>query len=216
MGSAQRIPIAGRLGLCGLLALALRAAAPRPAPAVAREDAAAISAPQPRTLAEAALRQAWRYRTRAKIAVNREREEVEEWNPRAAIDLGPETWRLQLMAADPNGDMSRAAAWNRQAMAEARTPAEAYRAAELQVLIEHESGRHQAELRQALMLLALPPESPSARGLLARARKCLLARLGRVSSTARMSPSSPPSSPAGSLPIPSPGRIPASNSEVAG
>ena len=97
MGSALRIPIAGRLGLCGLLALALRAAAPRPAPAVAREDAAALSAPQPRTPAEAALRQAWRYRTRAKIAVNGERERLEEWDPRAAMDSDPETWRLQMM-----------------------------------------------------------------------------------------------------------------------
>jgi hypothetical protein len=190
MGSAQRIPIAGRLGLCGMLALVLRAAAPRPAPATVRWAAAPVPAPQPRTPAEVALRQAWRYRTRAKIAVNREREEVEQWDPRAAMDLDPETWRRQLMAADPNGDMRRAAAWNRQAMAEARTPAEAYRAAELQVLIERESGRHEAEFRQALGLLALAPESPTARGLLARARKCLLARMGRVSSAARISPSS--------------------------
>jgi hypothetical protein len=69
MGSAQRIPIAGRLGLYGMLAIVPRAAAPRPAPAAVRWAAAPIPAPPPRTPAEVALRQAWRYRTRAKIAV---------------------------------------------------------------------------------------------------------------------------------------------------
>jgi hypothetical protein len=184
------MPIAGWLGLCGLLALVLRAAAPRPAPAVARGNTAAINAPQPRTSAEAALRQARRYRTRAKVAVNREREMVEEWDPRVAMDFDPETWRLQLMAADPNGDVSRAAAWARRAVAMARTPAEASRAAELQVIIEHESGRHETEFRQALRLLAHAPESPTARGLLARAQKCLVTGMGRTSSAARISPSS--------------------------
>jgi hypothetical protein len=166
----QRMPIAGLLGLCALFALILRAAAPWPAPASSCLAGAPGSAPRPRTPAAVALRQAWRYRTRAKLAVNREREALEQWDPQAAAEQDPEAWRLQLLAANPNGDMGRAGDWARQAAALARTTDEASRAAELQVLLAHEAGDQQAALRQARRWVALAPGSPVARMVLKRAQ----------------------------------------------
>jgi hypothetical protein len=77
------------------------------------------------------------------------------------MDINEEPLRLQRMTAD-RSDMSRARTAGERAAALARTPQEQCRAAELLVLVEHESGRHAAELRHARTLVALQPQQPRA------------------------------------------------------
>jgi hypothetical protein len=76
------------------------------------------------------------------------------------------------MAADRGGDLRRARALARQAAAQSRTPQDAYAAAELLVLIEHESGHRAAELQYACTLVALQPQQPRAWMVLRCAMRC--------------------------------------------
>jgi tetratricopeptide (TPR) repeat protein len=141
----------------------LRATAPDTTPA------RLVPAPPPHTPTEIALRKAWGYQVRAQNAVNQERYTLEDWDPQASRGLDPEVWRLQFLAHDSNGDLRRARDWARRAAALARTPAEAYAAADLQVLLDREVGDRQAEIEEARKLLSLAPESPAARMVLRRA-----------------------------------------------
>src|SRR5438445_8484770 len=91
---AMRVCIVGMLGAC-LVGLPLlgpsirRPAVMQPCPALARSARLAYS---PSMAARRAATQCW---VRAQIRVNREREAVEAWDPRAAEQLNPEAWRLQ-------------------------------------------------------------------------------------------------------------------------
>jgi hypothetical protein len=123
------------------------------------------------------LRAASWYRMQAKIAVNREREALESWDPAAFGNGGhqsvdPEAWRLSQMALDRSGDLHRARALALRAAALARGPDEAYRAVELLVLVEHELGHHRQELQQARNLVALRPRSQRSLMILRRAAGC--------------------------------------------
>jgi hypothetical protein len=113
----------------------------------------------------------------AKIAVNREREALESWDPAAFGDSAaggddPEAWRLSQMALDRGGDLRRARALALQAAGLARGPEEAYRSAELLVLIEHEAGHHDRELDAARLLVKLRPRSERACRVLRRVEGC--------------------------------------------
>jgi hypothetical protein len=87
------------------------------------------------------------------------------------MGINEEPLRLQRMMADQS-DMSRARTAGEHAAVLARTPQEEYRAAELLVLIEHESGHHAAELRHASTLVALQPRQRHAWMVLRAAARC--------------------------------------------
>ena len=154
----MRVCIVGMLGAC-LVGLPLlgpsirRPAVMQPCPALARSARLAYS---PSMAARRAATQCW---VRAQIRVNREREAVEAWDPRAAEQLNPEAWRLQLMECDEGGDLRRAQALARQAEVLARTPAECYAAALLQARLGHDAGDRQGEARAVRRLVALEPRS---------------------------------------------------------
>lgn len=131
-----------------------------------------IPAPPPGSPAEAALREAARYRTRAKIAVSEGREVLENWDPQGVAGVDPEQWRLQVLAADRHGDLRRALAAARRAASLARTTDEEYRAALLLVLLEHETGHHEAELEPARRLVALAPRKRTSLLVLRRVAQC--------------------------------------------
>ncbi len=126
---------------------------------------------------EQALRAASWHRMKAKIAVNDDREALEAWDPAAFGDRATgsddlEAWRLGPMALDRSGDLSRARALALRAAGLARGPVEAYRSAELLVLIEHETGHHDRELDEARLLVKLRPGSERAYAVLRRAEGC--------------------------------------------
>ena len=150
--------VAGILGTCLVGAPLLRPAIRRPS--VMRLSGALPSAARrARSPSEAARRAAARAWARAQAAVNREREAVEAWDPRAAEQLNPEAWRLQLMECDEGGDLRRAEALARQAEVLARTPEERYAAALLQARLGHDAGDRQGEARAVRRLVALEPRS---------------------------------------------------------
>src|SRR5438132_5320812 len=125
-GQAQ---VAGVLGACLFTILFPRLLWQRsPASSI---PMAATPAPLPRGPSAVELRMARQYLTRAKMAVNREREAIEAWDPQILAGIDAEAWRLQLMAADPGGDLDCARAAARRAAVLARTPEEAGAAAEL-------------------------------------------------------------------------------------
>jgi hypothetical protein len=104
--------------------------------------------------------------------VNRDREALEAWDPQVGAEVGAEAWRLQQMSVDRGGGLRRARALARQAAAQSRTPQDAYDAAELLVLIEHESGHPAAELHYARTLVVLQPRQSRAWMVLRRAMRC--------------------------------------------
>jgi hypothetical protein len=128
--------------------------------------------------------------------VSREQDRLEAWDPLACAGVDWEAWRLQEMARDAGGDLSRARALAADAASQARTPAEAYRAAEFLVLVEHEAGHHEAEWRQAARLLELAPGSERAQRVWRRAVECR-PRTRPVFHSARRSSDLPEQSPQG-------------------
>jgi hypothetical protein len=161
-----------------------------------------IRAPLPASPSGAVLRQARYCRTRALLAVERERSALEIWDLQGSGSLDWDDWRLQRLAADRTGGRRKARELARQAELLARTPQETYSAVELQVMLEHEAGHHEAEFRLAQRLLALAPGSARSRGAFRRALRCRARRaLGRrPSAAAGVSSSSLPAhraSPAG-------------------
>lgn len=104
----------------------------------------------------AALQQAWRWKTRARMAMIEAREKLDAWDPQAMTE-DMDAWRQQWQAADPNGDLHRAREWARRAAILARTKRDRYRAAALLARIECELGYHQSELQYAKIQAALEP-----------------------------------------------------------
>jgi hypothetical protein len=184
----------GRLGACVLTVAVVWNLGMGSGPTPRRWHAATLTtAPPPGSLAEVVLRQAWRSRTGAELAVLREREALERWDPQGSQVLPWEAWRLQRLAADPTSDLHKAWELARQAATLAHTPAEKYRAVELQVLLAHEAGRHEAEFQLAARLLALAPASYRARQVYKCARCCRARAVlaGRVTLLARSSRRAP-------------------------
>jgi hypothetical protein len=155
----------------GLLCLPLMRLVSTRAPAAVVPATAPTASARPKSPFEAALRAALQDRTRAKIAVSRELEALAAWDPEGMMDINEEPLRLQRMVAHQS-ELSQARAAAGRAAALARTPQEEYRAAELLVLVEHESGHHAAELRHALNLVELQPRRRQAWMILRRAAKC--------------------------------------------
>jgi len=138
-----------------------------------------------RDCAEQTLWQARRWRARAIIAVNRDRDALEGWDPAGLAGIDDEVWRVKWMAADPTGDLRRAMALAERAATLARSPGEEYDAAELLVLLDHDRGDHEAALEQAQWLVALRPDSDRARMVLRIAeRRAARDRVSRSSGPA--------------------------------
>jgi len=110
--------------------LLLRFSGPR-SPAPLRSPA-----PAPRTPFQQALREAWRCRIRAHLAVNDQFEREEAWDREGteARDLEPQ--RRQLLALDRTGDLRRSRAAAARAAALAQTPDEEFWLANLRARIE--------------------------------------------------------------------------------
>lgn len=151
----RRAMISGVLALSALCGPLLVYRCLMPAMPVAAVTPIVSRAAPPRGPSEAARREAACYRTRAKIAVNRERDALEQWDLQALAGMDDERWRLQEMASGQGPLMRLARAAAARAMSLARTPDEVRRAAELLVLIEHETACPDAELHYRRMLLAL-------------------------------------------------------------
>jgi hypothetical protein len=175
MRSVRQITLVSTAGMLGLCALG---SCFQPRAAVVRVPHS--TAPPPRSPAAVALRRAEQLRTRAKLAASEKRGELEAWDPQASDGLDADEWRLQQLAMDRDGNLHEARRWAEQAAHLARTRAEAYQAAELQVLLDHEMGDHEAELRRARTLIALASGSPRARMVLRRAEGCYRRLVGRA------------------------------------
>jgi hypothetical protein len=172
MRATKPVQLTGGLGLCllslPLVGLLLTKVAPVPGPPeMPSGPPLARSGPIEELLKEAA-----RHRTRAKLAVSEELSALEVWDPEGMKDSNPEAWRLRQLSIDPDGNLKRAQTAAQRAAALARTSTDAYRAAELLVLIKHELGRHEAELGHAQSLVRLRPHDPSALSVLRRAERC--------------------------------------------
>jgi hypothetical protein len=106
------------------------------------------------------------------LAVNREREALEAWDPAAIDGTDPEALRRQLSACDRDGDLHRARELAQQAAALARSPLEHYNAAAALAVIERNLGHHEAEFAQARRLMALQPRNELSLLTLRRAADC--------------------------------------------
>ena len=168
----RRGPLTGVLGLCLLGIPLMRLAATRIPVSPFPLRSTLITLGSPHTPSEAARRAGWHCWCQARLAVNREREALEAWDPEALAGESQEPWRRQTMARDRTGNLHRAVAHARAAATLARTAEESYRAAQLLALLEHEAGHHQAELQQAQVLMALARRNPVSRAYLQRAVQC--------------------------------------------
>lgn len=169
MRAQRQVQLTGVMGVCLLSVPVLRQAWNRP-PVVARSEGR--PPPRPRQdPAEETLWQARRWRARAVIAVNRERDMLEAWDPAGLEGINAEAWRVQWMAADPTGDCGHAMALAKQAALCARNSDEEYHAVELLVLLDAERGDHQAALQEAQRLVRLRPQSDCARMVFRLARE---------------------------------------------
>lgn len=121
---------------------------------------------------EAIVQQAWKCRTRARLAAIRQMEALEEWDPGLAAG-GSEWLRRELMARDADGDLRQSHALARQALERAHSAQEHGRAVALLARIECDRGHHAAELRWARLLMALAPEEERAQQTLRHAQVCL-------------------------------------------
>lgn len=171
MRSTWRMAMIGALAVVGLSLPFLR-----PRPTMSLHPKGLIPAPPPHSAAEAALRRAQQYRTRARIAVSEQQSGLEAWDPQASNAMNADAWRLQQLALDRHGNLRQARYWARQAALLARTQADAYHVAELQVLLDHEAGDHDAEHKEAQRLITLAPGSGRARMVLRRAEACYRTR----------------------------------------
>jgi hypothetical protein len=118
-----------------------------------------------------ALDEARWWRMQAMVLANADREAIEGWGLADSAD--PEVLRRQLMQRDRCGYLHRArTAALRAASLVHKNRQQAYRAAELLVCIECESGDHQTELQHARKLLALAPHNWTTQMVLNRAERC--------------------------------------------
>jgi hypothetical protein len=127
---------------------------------------------QPSTPFERSLRQAWMLRTRATLAEDRQREMVQDWDPRAATGSVPESMRRLDLARDPSGKLREARTAAEQAAVLASTATERYRAVWLLARIDCYLGDHRGELQQAQRLMALEPHRRRSWDALDHARAC--------------------------------------------
>lgn len=159
-----RVIVVGALGSSVLSALLFHR--PPAAPRATISPAPAWSA------SEADLRKARDLRLRVVHWVDQQRYALESWDPSATANWNSETWRRELMAEAPGGDLRRARMAARRAAQSALTREEAYRAALLLARLECESGNHVEELRQAYRLLALEPRNQLTMRYLRHAAAC--------------------------------------------
>src|SRR6266851_2378967 len=108
------------LGLLSVPAV-LRHAIPAPPPP--HFSAALLSPTRPATPFERSLRQGWHLRMGAWDVADRDRYQLEEWDPGLLESTHPEGLRRQLLARDRGGYLRRARSAGRRAAALARTPA---------------------------------------------------------------------------------------------
>jgi hypothetical protein len=134
-------------------------------------EAASPFTTAPRGQFEQAMREAWQRRTRAKIAVNRQLEAIEEWDSQATA-RGAQEWRAQELAADRQGYLQCALVLAKRGAAQARTTSEHSRAAALLARIACDLGDHQQELAHARKLARLIPNYRQARDTLWHAALC--------------------------------------------
>jgi len=113
-------------------------------------------------------------------AVARKLEVLEAKDPGATDGLRGEARRREWLARDESGYLQRAGEAAARAQRLARTPREVYRTTLTRVRIEHDAGRHGAELGQARRLLTLAPHVRNARLLLQRAMRCRRREQGAV------------------------------------
>jgi hypothetical protein len=128
--------------------------------------------PRHTTPFEEQLRAAADWDRRAREEVNQERERVEGGDSSRSAWVNGDAWREQMMAEDHGGYVARSWRAALRAAALAQTPEQRYRSAHLLVVIEHESGQHEAELRHARILVAVHPRSEEAQNILRRALLC--------------------------------------------
>jgi uncharacterized protein YjbI with pentapeptide repeats len=129
---------------------------------------------------ETAWRRAQQARVLAWEAVARKLEALEAKEPGATEGLRGEARRRAWLARDESGYLQRAGEAAARAQKLARTPREVYRTTLTWVRIEHDAGRHGAELRQARRLLSLAPHDRNARLLMQRAMRCRRREPGAV------------------------------------
>jgi hypothetical protein len=132
---------------------------------------------------EAALGEARRCWTQAKIAANEERGTLETWDPAGMAVLDAEAWRRSTLRSDPGGYLREALAAAQRAAAMARTPDDAGRAAEMRALLAYGAGDDAEGLRQAWLLVAMRPRCPRSWSVL----RCAARRAGPLSSTDKIS-----------------------------
>lgn len=118
------------------------------------------------------LRAAWQHRTHARLAVSRELEAIDEWDPNATAGMRAEQFRRELLARDPQNDLRRSLALAQQAAAMAATAGDRYRAVALLARVQCDRGDHEAELRQAQVLMSLAPGAERSQVELQHARRC--------------------------------------------
>jgi hypothetical protein len=111
------------------------------------------------------------------MAVNAERDAIQEWDPhmedpRVPYSAALEPWRLEHMAIDRHGYLRRAQQAALRATTLARSREEKHRASEHLARIEHELGHHEAELKQAERLMEPAPRDPISLTLMGRAAMC--------------------------------------------
>jgi hypothetical protein len=131
-----------------------------------------VRPPPPRTASQKALRAALRSWYQAQDAANAQLDTLQAWDPAAIDDRVAQEMRKELLAADPNGLLTRARDASKRAWASAQTGAERCRAAGLLSRIQHDTGNHEAELRQARAMVEEDPESWLALVVLRRAARC--------------------------------------------
>ena len=172
MRALTPVRVRAALGFCALAGISLWALYPRPASRPLPGSAFALRPNPVAGSCEAEIREALQLRGRALRSANREREALEEWDPRAAARLDPERWRRELMAGDRTGDLRRALAAARRAEARGQTRGEAYYAALVRVRLECDAGHHSTELQEARRAAALEPNDLNALLALQHAATC--------------------------------------------
>lgn len=112
--------------------------------------------------AEAIWRARW-FRTLSALAAGQRQDALEAWDP-ALIRRAPGrisgAWPAGQAGPDPSGNLRLAIGWAMRGATLARTPGEAYQAAECLWLIDRDSGLHWQEARDARTMAGLQPVSP--------------------------------------------------------
>ena len=152
--------IAAGLGVLLGAALWLARGLPRHPPGQRRGGAPAALPIAPRTPFEVSFAQAEGWYVRAEVIVKQQLESLEEWDPSGIQGSAPEIYRRRAIAR--TGEIVRAEAAAHEALRQARTAEERYRAIRLLVHIERDMGHAQQEREAAEKLVALRPHAAQA------------------------------------------------------